>query len=250
MRHDASPQDMAHGFHRVLWENACYWQGIVHLCSQRRPRSKWHEEKFWAAVNGFALIGRRSNRTHFERVAEGVKRRGMGELPPHIKGDEIPAHLTNWSAFRQIGACQNCLSKQPIDRRSLLRQNVRQFAGRLMNGLWHSMIVSVEYGRFHVRTLENNSFFNEDDNAYFIEQHFSGGLGTLGKALECYPTPVQAYDFYLAGNEKNADEWRELLSVRVRGITGICDMALERDWCATCQSDLVTIPYRPIPDPQ
>ena len=250
MRHDTSPTDMAHGFYGVLWENACYWQGVVHICTQRRQTVERNEERFWKAVYDFALLGRRMNRTHFERVQDGVNRLGMGDLPPHIKSEAIPAHLSGWSAFQNVGACETCLEKPPLERRNLLTDDARIFAGNFMNALWHSMVASIEYGRFYVRTIEDNNFFNDDDGAYFIEQHFSGGLGTLGRALECYPTTVQAYDYYLGPNEKNTEEWRDVLNVRVRGVGQICDMALERDWCQTCQADLRDVPVSPIPDPR
>ena len=241
---------MARGLYRSVWENVSYCQGLSRLSNHKFEKVGNDEGNFWRELGGYMRIGRKMSRIQFQRIAAGMHRLGMGDMPGRDPTIQAKTHLCYWHGFKNDGACADCLKKTPITRREWARNSIFQYGSEFMAGIWHMIVITNAYGRFYNQVLDNNDLFNGNEGGFFIERQFSDAMASTKTGMECFQTAAQAYDAWISNNTQNADEWRETLCRRVTGLPQMTDMALEREWCATCQSNLVPIPHNPFPAPR
>ena len=244
MRHDTTPVEMALGFGRVLWENQCFWAGVVRLCRVRKDKDGADTGLLYTELDNFGRFAVRYNRTTGQRLADLAKAKGWGDLPQLERDLKAPPARARWRGFTGDGACKPCLTAPWKKWGGLNRKPSKP----LMDHLWHDMVISHAYGLFYQSQIDSLAPFDNEDGD-LLSRHMADAFGAVRFGLDCFGDPAELYDKKLCRGDRDASNWRDLLAKRRRGLPPITDMALDRDWCPTCRSNMVEINDRPFPDP-
>ena len=240
MKHNQSPEAIIVGLYEVGWRNEEYCLGLSSVfesvnIDQQKLTDRGRQTI--RATKSLAKFTRKGTRDRMELMRAAIVEYRWNTSVPLDQNHHADPAVTTLVGLTGDGACADCLKKPTIAPR--FGKTLKTLVPQVVNSVWHNYLLHEAYREQQLSVLRKAAFFDTREGLR-AESILKSCGGALQEGLLCVCKPV---DNYLIVTGKGGVGQDKIIAEAMlnRGVPEITDVQHDREWCPTCESQVVKL---------